>query len=92
MFTLITDIYGDHYNPETLIAINTANAKVAVPQAVAVKLPANLREKAVVLDNNESGSQLNTGIEAIPMPGTTLLSLSATVILSLKAWFLNTRP
>jgi L-ascorbate metabolism protein UlaG (beta-lactamase superfamily) len=64
---LITDIHGDHYNPETLNAINTANAKLVVPQAVADKLPANLREKAVVLDNNESGSQLNIGIKAIPM-------------------------
>jgi L-ascorbate metabolism protein UlaG (beta-lactamase superfamily) len=64
---LITDIHGDHHNPETLKAINTTNAKLVVPQAVADQLADDLKEKAVVLDNNESTSQLNIGIKAIPM-------------------------
>jgi L-ascorbate metabolism protein UlaG (beta-lactamase superfamily) len=63
----ITDIHGDHHNPETLKAINTTNAKLVVPQAVADQLSDELKEKAVVLNNNESSSQLNIGIKAIPM-------------------------
>src|SRR5688500_13395493 len=50
---LITDIHGDHFNPQTLEAINTTNATLIVPQAVADKLPEDLKRKAVVLDNGE---------------------------------------
>jgi L-ascorbate metabolism protein UlaG (beta-lactamase superfamily) len=64
---LITDIHGDHHNPETLKAINTTNAKVVVPKAVADQLADDLKEKAVVVNNNQSTSQLNIGIKAIPM-------------------------
>lgn len=64
---LITDIHGDHFNQETLNAIHAGKAKLVVPQAVADKLPENLKEKAVVLNNNQSTSQLNIGIKAIPM-------------------------
>jgi L-ascorbate metabolism protein UlaG (beta-lactamase superfamily) len=64
---LITDIHGDHHNPETLKAINTTNAKLVVPQAVADQLADDLKEKAVVLNNNQVTSQLNVGIKAIPM-------------------------
>lgn len=64
---LITDIHGDHFNPETLNAINTTNATLIVPQAVADKLSADLRPKAVVLDNGKSTSQLDISVKAIPM-------------------------
>jgi len=64
---LITDIHGDHFNQETLHAIPADKAKLIVPQAVADKLPDNLKENAVVLNNNESTSRLNIGIKAIPM-------------------------
>jgi L-ascorbate metabolism protein UlaG (beta-lactamase superfamily) len=64
---LITDIHGDHYNPETLKAINTANAVLVVPQAVADKLPDNLKAKAVILNNGQTTNQLDVGILAIPM-------------------------
>src|SRR5579859_8229575 len=36
---LITDIHGDHFNLETLKAIDLSHAKLVVPQAVADKLP-----------------------------------------------------
>lgn len=64
---LISDIHGDHYNQETLDAINTTNATLVVPQAVAEKLPENLKSKAVVLANGETTSQLGISITAIPM-------------------------
>jgi L-ascorbate metabolism protein UlaG (beta-lactamase superfamily) len=64
---LITDIHGDHFNPETLAAINTTNAKLIVPQAVADKLPEGLKDKAIVLDNNKTTSVMNLSITAVPM-------------------------
>lgn len=64
---LITDIHGDHFNPETLEAINVSRAVLVVPQAVADKLPDDLKGKAVVLNNGETTSQLNFTIKAVPM-------------------------
>lgn len=64
---LITDIHGDHFNPETLEAINASQAILVVPQAVADKLADDLRSKAVILDNGKTTSQLNITIAAVPM-------------------------
>lgn len=64
---LITDIHGDHFNPETLKAINTSNATLIVPQAVADKLAEDLKSKAVVLGNGQTKSQMNISITAVPM-------------------------
>lgn len=64
---LISDIHGDHFNLETLQSINTSNATLVVPQAVADKLPQDLKSKAVVISNGETTSQLGISITAIPM-------------------------
>lgn len=64
---LITDIHGDHLNPETLAAIETGKAAIIAPQAVADQLPADLKEKAVVLANGSVIEKLGIGIMAIPM-------------------------
>ena len=64
---LITDIHGDHMNPETLQEINTSNATLIVPEAVADKLPEDLKSKSVVLGNGQTTSQLNVAITAVPM-------------------------
>jgi L-ascorbate metabolism protein UlaG (beta-lactamase superfamily) len=64
---LISDIHGDHFNPETLQAIDTRNAILVVPQAVADKLTGELKLKAVVLDNGETTEQLGIIITAVPM-------------------------
>ena len=64
---LITDIHGDHFNVETLNALNTDHATLIVPQAVADKLPDNLKSKAVVLNNGKTVDKLNASIKAIPM-------------------------
>lgn len=64
---LITDIHGDHFNPETLNAIDLGKATLVVPQAVADKLPENLKSKAVVLNNGEAKSLMNVSVMAIPM-------------------------
>ena len=65
---LITDIHGDHLDPKTIDAINTAHAVIVVPQAVADKLPATTdNSKLVILKNGDKTTQLGVAIEAIPM-------------------------
>ncbi len=66
---LITDIHGDHFDPKTIDAVNTAKAVIVVPQAVADKLPATTdKSKLVVLKNGDKTTQAaNITIEAIPM-------------------------
>jgi len=64
---LITDIHGDHFNPETLQAINTTHAIIIAPQAVADKFPENLKSKVTVLNNGQTITKLDISITAIPM-------------------------
>jgi L-ascorbate metabolism protein UlaG (beta-lactamase superfamily) len=64
---LITDIHGDHLNPETLNAIETSKAKLIVPQAVADQLPDKLKGKATVLANGKNIKEAGITISAIPM-------------------------
>lgn len=64
---LITDIHQDHLDSATLAAINTTKATLVVPQAVADKLLPALKAKAVVLQNNQSTTQHDIAIKAIPM-------------------------
>lgn len=65
---VLTDIHGDHFDPKTIDAINTAHAVIVLPQAVADKLPATTdRSKLVVLKNGDKTMQVGVAIEAIPM-------------------------
>jgi L-ascorbate metabolism protein UlaG (beta-lactamase superfamily) len=64
---LITDIHGDHMNIETLQAINTSKATIIAPQAVADRLPDELRLKTVVLNNGGTTDQHGISVSAIPM-------------------------
>lgn len=65
---LITDIHGDHFDPKTIEAINTAHAVMVVPQAVADKLPAETdKKKLVILKNGDKSGQAGISIEAVPM-------------------------
>ncbi|MBA4141331.1 MAG: MBL fold metallo-hydrolase [Segetibacter sp.] len=65
---VVTDIHGDHFDPKTIEAINTANAVLVVPQAVADKFPATMnKQKLVVLKNGDKIKQGEISIAAIPM-------------------------
>jgi L-ascorbate metabolism protein UlaG (beta-lactamase superfamily) len=64
---LITDIHGDHFNPETLNAINAASATLIVPQAVADKLPEGLNRKVIVVGDGETTSHFDISITGVPM-------------------------
>ncbi len=64
---LITDIHGDHTDIKTLEAINTAKAKMVVPQAVADMLPASFKNKLVILPNGGTTTQGGIAITTLPM-------------------------
>ena len=64
---LVTDIHGDHFNPDTLRAVSQADTVIVVPQAVKDMLPSDLRGTIVVMANGEKTTQRNIEIEAIPM-------------------------
>lgn len=64
---LITDIHGDHLSVETLEALNTQNAKILVPPAVADQIPDNFTPQLDVLQNGDSKERYGIHVEAIPM-------------------------
>ncbi len=68
---LITDIHGDHLDTATIKAVNRANAKFLVPQAVADKLPASInKEQIEILRNGEKEKEFGISFTAIPMYNT----------------------
>lgn len=64
---LITDVHGDHLSVETLEELNTVNAKIIVPKAVADKIPKKFTPQLDVLNNGESKERYGITVEAIPM-------------------------
>lgn len=64
---LITDIHGDHLNVETLEGLDTSDAKIIVPQAVADKMPEAFVPQIDVLNNGDSKERFGFVVEAIPM-------------------------
>jgi len=64
---LITDIHGDHLNAKTINSLMGTKTQLIAPQAVINKLPDNLKNIAIRLDNEKSMSTLGLEIEAIAM-------------------------
>ena len=64
---LITDIHGDHFNPETLKGLDTSDAKIIVPQAVADEMSEEFTAQLEILDNGSSKERYGILVEAIPM-------------------------
>lgn len=62
----ITDIHGDHLNPETLSELDTENTTFVVPMAVAEQLNVT-HEKIVVMQNGNSTEVMRIPVSAIPM-------------------------
>ena len=52
---LVTDIHGDHFNLETLEALDTSSATFVVPQAVADDMPEQYAQQLEILNNGKSG-------------------------------------
>ena len=62
----ITDIHGDHLNPETLAALDTENTTFVVPQAVADQMEVTGAE-SIIVGNGESVEVMGIPVSAIPM-------------------------
>ncbi len=63
---LLTDIHSDHLSKETLIEMAGSDTKLVGPPAVAEQLSADLRNRATVLTNGQSGELMGIKIEAVP--------------------------
>lgn len=70
---LVTDIHGDHFNPETLNAVIAEKTVLIVPQAVAEKMDPVLQSKASIL-NNGASTELKT-MEGISFTGVPMYNL-----------------
>ncbi|MCM8568319.1 MBL fold metallo-hydrolase [Gramella jeungdoensis] len=66
-FILITDIHGDHMNAETLQSLEIGDKKIFVPKAVQEKLPDELQNNLVTINNGETKNHMGFSIKAIPM-------------------------
>lgn len=64
---LITDIHGDHFSLETIEALETSQAKIIMPQAVADKMPEAFTPQIDVLKNGDIKERFGITVEAIPM-------------------------
>lgn len=64
---LVTDIHDDHLNPETIKAIKTPETKIVVPQAVADKLDAGMKEQVTILANGQTTEIYGVSITGVPM-------------------------
>ena len=64
---LITDVHGDHFELETLQQLETAQAKIIVPQAVAELMPDTFTPQLDILDNGSEKERFGIRVRAIPM-------------------------
>jgi len=64
---LVTDIHGDHLNPDTIAAVTTDKSAIVAPQAVVDKLPQTLKSRTTSMANGDSKAVAGVEIEAVPM-------------------------
>ena len=64
---LITDVHGDHFSPETLEGLQTQQAKIIVPQAVADMMPDAFAPQLDVLHNGNQKQRFDINVTAVPM-------------------------
>lgn len=64
---LITDIHGDHLNPNTLDGLDTENTTFVVPQAVADRMDESYKDRLVILANEETKEVLGMNITGVAM-------------------------
>lgn len=65
---LITDIHGDHFDVETLKALDLSKSTIIAPKAVADKFPKDLNYgKLTIMNNGETKEVNGFTVEAIPM-------------------------
>ncbi|MFD2098758.1 MBL fold metallo-hydrolase [Flagellimonas iocasae] len=63
----ITDIHGDHFNPETLNELDLEGVEIFAPDAVKQQMDEELASKTTIIANGESKEIAGFTVEAIPM-------------------------
>lgn len=63
----ITDIHGDHHNPQTLAGLNTENTTFVVPQAVADAMDGKYADQLVIIANEETKEVLGMSVTGVAM-------------------------
>ena len=63
----ITDIHGDHFNPETLNELNLEGVQIIAPDAVKLQMEENLSSKTITIKNGETKEMAGFSVKAIPM-------------------------
>jgi L-ascorbate metabolism protein UlaG (beta-lactamase superfamily) len=64
---LVTDIHGDHLNPEGIAQVRKSGAPVVEPAAVAAQAGDKIPQPTVTMANGESKKVAGFSIEAVPM-------------------------
>ena len=63
---LITDIHGDHLNQNTLNEFNLEGAQFFIPQAVYDKLPEEMQQLSIVINNGENIAVITYDLQILP--------------------------
>ncbi|MBR9853998.1 MAG: MBL fold metallo-hydrolase [Algicola sp.] len=63
----ITDIHGDHFNPDTLNELNLEGVQIIAPEAVKSQMEETLSSKTITMKNGEIKKLASFSVEAIPM-------------------------
>lgn len=63
----ITDIHGDHHNPQTLAGLDTENTTFVVPQAVADAMDKKYADQLVILANEETKEVMGMNVTGVAM-------------------------
>ncbi|GAB5409618.1 MAG: MBL fold metallo-hydrolase [Balneolaceae bacterium] len=63
----ITDIHGDHHNPNTLAGLDTENTTFVVPQAVADAMDGKYEGQLVIIANEETKEVLGMNVTGVAM-------------------------
>ncbi|MBO0340810.1 MBL fold metallo-hydrolase [Flagellimonas profundi] len=63
----ITDVHGDHFNPETLNELNLEGVQIIAPDAVKLQMEEGLSSKTTTMKNGETKEMAGFSVKAIPM-------------------------
>lgn len=63
----ITDIHGDHFNPETLNELDLEGVEIFAPDAVKQQMDEGLSYKTTIMENGETKEIAGFTVKAIPM-------------------------
>jgi L-ascorbate metabolism protein UlaG (beta-lactamase superfamily) len=63
----ITDVHGDHFNPETLNELDLEGVQIIAPNAVKLQMEENLSSKTTTIKNGETKEMAGFTVKAIPM-------------------------